>query len=35
VGEPMAWTLDREAFMAALRSRMAELAEEGQLPPWE
>lgn len=35
VGETLAWTQDREAFMVALRTRMAELAEEGQLPPWE
>ena len=35
VGETMVWDQDRVAFMAALRIRMADLAAEGQLPPWE
>lgn len=35
VGESMAWLEDRDAFMAGLRDRMAALAAEGQLAPWE
>jgi 1-acyl-sn-glycerol-3-phosphate acyltransferase len=35
VGEPVPWTGDRPAFMAALKERMQALAAEGHLTVWE
>jgi hypothetical protein len=35
VGEPMAWSQDREAFMGEFAERMTGLAAEGRFPPWE
>jgi len=35
VGEPMRWTGERDAFLAAYRGRMDALAAEGNFPPWE
>ena len=35
VGEALRWTGDRRSFLAALNAAMAELAGEGQFPPWE
>jgi 1-acyl-sn-glycerol-3-phosphate acyltransferase len=35
VGEPLAWTGDRAAYMRQLDAAMHALAAEGQLPPWE
>ncbi|MGE0748119.1 MAG: lysophospholipid acyltransferase family protein [Rhodospirillales bacterium] len=35
VGAPMAWPGDRAAFMAALDSRMHDLAAEGRFPAWD
>ncbi|UCG53815.1 MAG: 1-acyl-sn-glycerol-3-phosphate acyltransferase [Candidatus Latescibacterota bacterium] len=35
VGETLRWPGSREAFMFRLRESMKELADEGNLPPWE
>ncbi len=35
VGEPLAFTEDRAAFMAGLRGRMDALAAEGHFPAWD
>jgi 1-acyl-sn-glycerol-3-phosphate acyltransferase len=34
VGEPLRWGADRETFMADYRTRMSELAAEGQFSEW-
>jgi hypothetical protein len=35
VGEPLPWGGDRQAYLAALRDRLQELAAEGRLTAWE
>ena len=35
VGEPMAWTEDRVAFMEELQCRMNALVQDAHFPPWE
>lgn len=35
VGEPMAWSGDREGYMGELGNRMLALSAEGRFPPWE
>ncbi len=35
IGEPLAWTGVRNAFMARLREAIERLAAEGRFPPWE
>lgn len=35
IGDPLTWTGDMDAFMAALQTRMAELASQIHTAPWE
>jgi len=35
VGEPLRWSGDRAGFLEGYRQSMADLAHEGQFPPWD
>ncbi len=35
VGEPVAWTGERESYMTAFREAIVNLADEGDLPAWD